>query len=45
MAQPLLASWGVKHDYKLEDMTTPEGRLGKLYAVVAERQRLMKPPG
>lgn len=42
IAQPLLTSWGVKHDYKLEDLTKPEGRLGKLYAVVAERQHLMK---
>lgn len=42
MAQPLLASWGVKHDYQLEDFTTPEGRLSKLYELVAKRQRLLK---
>lgn len=42
IAQPLLSSWGVKHDYKLEDLIEPEGRLGRLYALVADRQQLMK---
>ncbi|WP_256199087.1 hypothetical protein [Verrucomicrobium spinosum] len=42
MAQPLLNAWGVKHDYQVEDLTAPQGRLSALYKAVAARQRLMK---
>lgn len=42
MAQPLLNAWGVKHEYTVEDLAAPQGRLAVLYKVVAARQRLMK---
>lgn len=42
MAQPLLNAWGVKHDYQVEDLMAPQGRLAVLYKAVAARQRLMK---
>lgn len=42
MAKPLLNAWGVKHDYTVEDLTAPQGRLAVLHKAVAARQRLMK---
>jgi pimeloyl-ACP methyl ester carboxylesterase/lysophospholipase L1-like esterase len=42
MTQAILSAWGVKHDYKLDDFTSPKGRLAGLYKLVAERQRVLK---
>lgn len=42
MAQALLNGWGVTHDYKLEDLTEPTGRLNALQKLVGERQRVLK---
>jgi pimeloyl-ACP methyl ester carboxylesterase/lysophospholipase L1-like esterase len=42
MTHAILDAWNVKHDYKLTDFTTPEGRLSALYKLVADRQRVLK---
>ncbi|MCE9520699.1 MAG: SGNH/GDSL hydrolase family protein [Verrucomicrobia bacterium] len=41
MAQEILRAWGVKHDYKLEDFTTPTGRLNALHSLVAKRLHVL----
>ncbi len=41
MAQEILRAWGVTHDYKLEDFTTPTGRLNALHALVAKRLHVL----
>ncbi|HSJ04646.1 MAG TPA: GDSL-type esterase/lipase family protein [Verrucomicrobium sp.] len=42
MAKPLLAWWGLKPDYQVEDFIAPDGKLHALYQLVSERQRVMK---
>ena len=42
MTEAILEAWKVKHDYKLEDFTAPDGRLAALYKLIADRQRVLK---
>jgi lysophospholipase L1-like esterase/pimeloyl-ACP methyl ester carboxylesterase len=42
ISQSILDAWGVKHDWVLEDLVEPKGRLAALNQLVAERQRVLK---
>ena len=42
MTKAILDGWKIKHDYKLEDFTAPDGRLAALYKLVAARQAILK---
>lgn len=42
MSEAILAGLGVKHPWKMEDLTEPGGALAEVYKLVGERQRVRK---
>ncbi|TLD70907.1 hypothetical protein FEM03_11430 [Phragmitibacter flavus] len=42
ISQAILDAWDVKHDWVLEDLVEPQGRLAALYKLVGDRQKVLK---